>query len=507
MQSVRITDTLGFPSMTTHLAPENLEPQMAVPVLRSGMPVTFSLTIGGCTHHSANLAQVCNPATEEPIASHPLATADEVEMAVTAAKRASVSWGKAPYVDRQKAVYALGQLVIQHRETLVNLLVAEQGKPRADAEWEIDGAAHWCLQMSELELPCDAFDMGGGQKAFTRHVPIGVVAAIVPWNFPILLAIWKIVPAVLAGNAVVLKPSPHTPLTTLHLGVLAQSVLPPGVLNVIAIPDDLAPALVEHPDVGMIAFTGSTETGKKVMRAAAGGIKRVSLELGGNDPAIVLPDVDIEAAVPALFWAAFRNSAQFCIATKRLYVHESIYDSFCDALVRYAKTVKVGNGMEPDTGLGPLQNRMQFLKVCDLIEDSRKQGYRFLLGGTVPKRAGYFVPVTIIDNPPDDSRCVMEEAFGPVLPVLKYNSIDEVVQRANASCYGLGASVWGRNAEEALAVGQRIESGVVWINQIHVLTPNVPMGGMKQSGLGVENGVLGLAHYCNLQTVVCREGA
>lgn len=487
----------------THLT--HPDPPAAIPVPRAALPVRFPLTIGGRAHHSASQAQVCNPATEETIATHPLATPEELDMAVMAAKRASLSWGKTSYADRRQAVAALGHIVNEHRETLVNLLIAEQGKPRADAEWELDGAAQWCLGMSELELPHESFDLGGGQRAFIQHVPIGVVAAIVPWNFPVLLAIWKIVPALLAGNAMVLKPSPHTPLTTLHLGVLAQSVLPPGVLNVIAMSDELAPTLVAHPDVGMIAFTGSTATGKKVMRAAADGIKRVTLELGGNDPAIVLPDVDIEAAVPALFWAAFRNSAQFCLATKRLYVHEAIYDAFCEALVRYAMTVKVGNGMEPDTGLGPLQNRMQFLKVCDLIEDSRKQGHRFLLGGTVPNRTGYFVPVTLIDNPPDNARCVVEEAFGPVLPVLKYSSIDEVVRRANTSDYGLGASVWGRDAKAALVVGQRIESGVVWINQVHVLAPTIPMGGMKQSGLGVENGVPGLTHYCNLQTVVCRE--
>lgn len=466
----------------------------------------FSLTIGGRSHQSEILAQAFNPATEELIASYPVATSDLLELAVSAAKRASPSWRAVPFEERQRAVAALGQLVIEHRETLVNLLITEQGKPRAAAEWEIDGAAHWFKGTSELELPHEEFDMGAGQWASARHVPIGVVAAIVPWNFPILLAVWKIAPALLAGNTVVLKPSPHTPLTTLHLGVLAQSVLPPGVLNVIALADELVPTLTEHPDVGMIAFTGSTETGKKVMRAAAGGIKRVSLELGGNDPAIVLQDVDIEAAVPALFWAAFQNSAQFCVATKRLYVHESVYEPFCDALVRYAHSVKVGNGMEPDTGLGPLQNRMQFQKVCDLIEDSRRLGHSFLLGGEVPKQAGYFVPVTIVDNPPDDSRCVVEEAFGPVLPVLKYSTVDEVIQRANASPYGLAASVWGRDAEAALAVGRRIESGVVWINQIHVLGPNVPMSGMKQSGFGVENGVLGLSHYCNLQTIVHKRG-
>ncbi len=474
------------------------------PAATHALPTSFWHTIDGRSHRSEHSAAAINPATETVIADWPVAGLDELGAAVAAAKHAFPAWRATAYAERQRMVAALGDLLSEHRETLIHLLITEQGKPRAAAEWEIDGATYWFKGIAALELPEPHFDMGAGQTATVQHVPIGVVAAIVPWNFPVLLATWKIAPALLAGNTVVLKPSPHTPLTTLHLGVLAQRVLPPGVLNVIALDDSDAPALTEHPDVGMVAFTGSTLTGVKVLRAAAGTVKRVSVELGGNDPAIVLADTDIEAAVPALFWAAFQNSAQFCVATKRLYVQEAIYERFCEALVRFARTVKVGNGMDAGTGLGPLQNRQQFEKVCALIEDSRRAGHRFLLGGEVPGGPGYFVPVTLIDNPPDDARCVVEEAFGPVLPILKYRTVDEAIARANASPYGLAASVWGRDADEALRVARRIDSGVVWINQIHVLAPQVPMAGMKQSGLGVENGQLGLTHYCNLQTVVQR---
>lgn len=466
------------------------------------LPGTFAHTIAGVAYGGGEQVEVINPATEAPAGSCPMANAELLSGAVTAARDAFPAWRDTPWAERANAVRALGQVLREHRAVLTELLVREQGKPRLGAEWEIDGAAQWFEGIAALTLPEETTSIAPGLVSTLRHVPIGVVAAIVPWNFPILLAVWKIAPALLAGNTVVLKPSPYTPLTTLHFGALAQQVLPPGVLNVVALPDTLASVLTEHPDIGMIAFTGSTETGRKIMRSGAQGIKRVALELGGNDPAIVLPDVDVQAAAPALFWAAFQNSAQFCVATKRLYVHESIYAPFCEALVAYARTVSVGDGMLPGTGLGPVQNRVQYRKVCDLIEDSRRNGHRFLLGGDVPDQPGYFVPITLIDNPPDDARCVTEEAFGPILPVLKYSDIDEVLRRANASRYGLAASVWGSDEQAAEAVARRIESGVVWVNCIHVLSPHVAMGGMKESGLGVENGVQGLSHYCNTQTVV-----
>lgn len=462
----------------------------------------FQLTIGGERQAGPVCGRVFNPATGEAIATHALASPAELELAIASAKNAFPAWKNTSMDERRRLVGELSRVLIEHRDELVDLLVAEQGKTATAAGWEIDGSAHWCRGTALLDLPDQRIEMGAGQIAQVRHVPIGVVAAIVPWNFPILLAICKIAPALLAGNTVVLKPSPYTPLSTLRFGELTRRVLPPGVLNVIAIDDEHAQALTAHPDVGMITFTGSTTTGTKVMGAAAGDVKRISLELGGNDPAIVLPDADIESTVPALFWAAFQNSGQFCVATKRLYVHEAIYDRFCEALVSYAATVKVGNGQDPDTQLGPLQNQRQYEKVCGLIDDSKRAGHRFLLGGDVPEGPGFFVPVTIIDNPPDDARCVAEEAFGPVLPVLKYRTVDEAIRRANATQYGLAASVWGAGLDAASAVASRLEAGIVWINQIHVMGPEVPMGGVKCSGLGVGSGPAGLAHYCNLQTTL-----
>jgi acyl-CoA reductase-like NAD-dependent aldehyde dehydrogenase len=274
------------------------------------------------------------------------------------------------------------------------------------------------------------------------------------------------------------------------------------VLNVVSGGDHLGPWLTEHPGINKIAFTGSTATGRRVMQSAATNLKRVTLELGGNDPAIVLPDVDIPATAEKVFWVAFRNSGQFCIAAKRVYVHEEIYDAFSQALISYARTVKVGNGAEEGTKLGPIQNRMQFAKVNDLIASAKKDGLRFLLGGEPQNGPGYFVPVTIIDNPPEDARVVVEEAFGPVLPLLKFRDTDDVIRRANHSDYGLGASVWSRDVEKAKSIAQQLECGNVWINSVQWLSPHAAYGGHKQSGIGVEHALEGLLEYTNTQTIV-----
>ncbi|HKR90371.1 MAG TPA: aldehyde dehydrogenase family protein, partial [Phenylobacterium sp.] len=305
----------------------------------------------------------------------------------------------------------------------------------------------------------------------------------------------------------VLKPSEITPLTTLRLAELAAEIFPPGVLNVVSGGNDLGAWLVEHPDVRKISFTGSTATGRRIMASASGNLKRITLELGGNDPAIVLPDVDIEKTAKELFWAAFQNSAQFCVAAKRLYIHEDIYEPLSKALVDYASTVKVGDGSQQGSDLGPIQNKMQYEKLKDLLADGKAKGHRFLLGGEPTEGEGYFIPVTIIDNPPEDSRVVVEEAFGPVLPLLKFSDIDDVIDRANATEYGLAASVWSKDIDQAQAIAKRIEAGTVWINEVHTFSPHVAFGGHKQSGIGIENALEGLAEYTNSQTIVTNRAA
>jgi acyl-CoA reductase-like NAD-dependent aldehyde dehydrogenase len=466
------------------------------------MQTTYALTIDGKRVFARETSRAINPATEQTICEFPLASREQLDSAVAAAKRAFPPWSQRPTEERRQCVFRLGDLIEQHREEFIKLLITEQGKARAAAEWEIGGSIYWCREIAKQSLEDEVVARTGEEEIVTRYVPIGVVGGITPWNFPLLLAVWKIAPALATGNTMVLKPSPYTPLCTLWFGELAQTVLPPGVLNILSGGNDLGQWLAEHPDIGKISFTGSTATGRRVMQSAAVNLKRLTLELGGNDPAIVLGDVDPKAIVKDLFWASFANSAQFCVACKRLYVHEDIYDELAAELIAYAKTVKVGNGMDSGVELGPLQNKMQYDKVLNLLDRSRKAGLKFLLGGEPMRKPGHYIPVTLIDNPPEDAACVVEEAFGPVLPLLKYRDVEDVIARANNTHYGLAASVWGKDLAQAERIARRIEAGTVWINHAHVFAPNIAFGGHKQSGVGIENSLHGLAEYTNTQTVM-----
>ncbi|MFM0649116.1 aldehyde dehydrogenase family protein, partial [Paraburkholderia bryophila] len=339
-----------------------------------------------------------------------------------------------------------------------------------------------------------------------QHTPLGVVGAITPWNFPVLLGLWKVAPCLLTGNTMVLKPSPYTPLCSLRFGELAQQVFPAGVLSVMSGGNELGQMMTEHPDIAKISFTGSTATGKKVMASGSTNLKRVTLELGGNDAAIVLGDADYKAIIPTLFWAAFGNSGQWCIAIKRLYVHSSIHADFVREFVAYAKEQKVGDGMNSSTDLGPIQNRMQYNKLVDLFQDVKANGYAVPLGGTIdPSLAGNFVPVTVVDNPPENSRIVQEEPFGPILPIVSFDDVDDVVARANASNFGLAGSVWGKDRDTAIAVANRLETGTVWVNEIHIHGIDIPFGGHKLSGMGVENGHEGLCEFTNTKTLMFKK--
>jgi acyl-CoA reductase-like NAD-dependent aldehyde dehydrogenase len=290
------------------------------------------------------------------------------------------------------------------------------------------------------------------------------------------------------------------------IGELARDLFPAGVFNVVSGSDRLGPWLTSHPGVDKVSFTGSTATGRAIMRGASDDLKRITLELGGNDPAIVLDDVDVDALAPRLFWAAFANNAQFCLASKRMYLHEAIYDRLAAALCAYAATVVIGPGAEPGSQLGPIQNRTQFARISAMLKAAREEGISFLTGGDIASGKGFFVPVSIADNPPEDSQIVVEEAFGPILPLLRFSNDDEVVERANRSIYGLGASIWSADLERAQAIADRLEAGTVWINTIHELDPGFAFAGHKQSGMGVENGVAGLLEYTSPQTVVIAHG-
>jgi acyl-CoA reductase-like NAD-dependent aldehyde dehydrogenase len=461
------------------------------------------MTINGKSVITKQTQPVFNPATKEVIAEVPDASQDDLDDVVTTARQAFKSWSKTPIKERQLAVTALGDAVEKYAEELIALLIKEQGKTRAGAEWEVLGSAAWLKAIATLSLPEEVLEETDDRKVITRYTPLGVVGAIVPWNFPILLAVWKIAPALVSGCTIVVKPSPYTPLCDLKLGEVAKEILPPGVLSVITGGNELGKWMTSHPDINKIAFTGSTETGRHIMRSSANTIKRVTLELGGNDPAIVLPDVDPKEIAPQLFWAAFQNNAQFCNATKRLYIHESIYNEVRDALVDFIiNNVKVGNGADPDTTLGPIQNSMQYEIVKEYFNDCKKNGYRFAVGGEIDDKAeGWFVPVTLIDNPPEDSRIVKEEPFGPILPLLKWSGEDDVIARANDSIYGLGCSVWGKDLEAVQRIGRQIETGTVWLNEVHEYSPFQAFGGHKQSGIGCENSIHGLMEYTNWQTI------
>lgn len=464
----------------------------------------FTMTIGGGPVSGEQTLDVVNPATEEVVARAPDATKAQLDAAVAAAGAAFPGWSSRPFGERAAMIAAIGDVLQAHRAELVRIFTAEQGRPLAGAEWEVDVAASWCAAVSQFTLPVEVLEDGPDRRVEVRHTPIGVVGAITPWNAPLLMAIWKLAPALLTGNTVVLKPSPYTPLTTLRLGELLRDVLPAGVLNIVSGGAELGQWITDHPGIGKVSFTGSTATGRRVMESAAKTLKRVTLELGGNDAAIVLPDVDPKAIAPQLFWGAFFNTAQVCVAIKRLYVHADIYDAVARELVAFAKTVTVGDGSHQGVDLGPVQNRMQYDKVRDLLEDARANGHRFLIGGEVDDRPGYFIPISIVDNPPETSRVVTEEAFGPVLPLLRYDDLDEVIRRANDTETGLGGSVWSSDVDKARAVGRRLETGTVWINEMFAFLPTSPFGGHKQSGVGVEHGREGLLEFTNTQTMTSR---
>jgi len=304
----------------------------------------------------------------------------------------------------------------------------------------------------------------------------------------------------------VLKPSPFTPLCTLKIGELFRDIFPPGVFNVISGGDDLGPRMTSHPGFAKISFTGSTATVKRVMQSAAADLKRVTLELGGNDAAIVLSDVDLDEVAHKIFFGAFFNSAQICVATKRLYVHEDVYDGLRDRLAAIARATKVGDGAEQGTVLGPIQNKRQYDRVIDLLEDARSTRLTLIQGAPTPDNGGYFVPVTIVDNPPEASRVVQEEAFGPILPMLKFSDIDDVIERANTSEYGLAGAVWSSDTSKAMDIARRMETGTIWINQNLNLRPDTPFAGHKHSGSGVENGMEGLLEYMAPQSVYVAKG-
>jgi acyl-CoA reductase-like NAD-dependent aldehyde dehydrogenase len=460
----------------------------------------FKLLIGGNLVSGATTMPVINPATEESITACPRADMAQLNSAVAAAKAAFPAWSKTPHAERQRMLNALADAMAARHAEIAHLLTEEQGKPLPHAMGEVGGAMAIVRYFASQELSDKVLRETDAEKIVQQFSPLGVVAAITPWNFPVILLMLKLPPALIAGNTIVCKPAPTTPLTTLLIGEMCAQIFPAGVVNVIVDQNDLGGALTSHPDVAKVAFTGSTATGKKVMESVSSTLKRLTLELGGNDAAIVLDDVDPKVVAPQVFAGATMNSGQVCLAIKRLYVHESQYDAMCSELARCASEAIVGDGMEQGTQMGPLQNKTQYEKVLGYIEDARQNG-KIVAGGEKMERKGYFIPPTIVRDIPDDARLVREEQFGPVLPVLRYSEVDDAIRRANDTDYGLGGTVWSNNLERAYEVARRIESGTVWVNKHLDLPPDIPFGGAKKSGFGHEMGREGLEEFAQSKII------
>jgi acyl-CoA reductase-like NAD-dependent aldehyde dehydrogenase len=457
---------------------------------------------------TANTIDVINPANEQVVGHVPACGAEELDRAVAAARRAFKTWSKTPVDDRRAVIRAIAAAISDNSDELYRLLTTEQGKPHAQARGEIAGAAGLIMAQSTLSLDDVINEDSDTRLSRTRRVPVGVVGGIVPWNFPVMMAVQKIAPALLSGCTIVLKPSPYTPLTTLRIAELIQNVVPAGVVNIITGEDSLGPLITAHPDIDKITFTGSTATGKKIMEGASKDLKRITLELGGNDASIVLPDADVKKVAEQLFWSSFTNAGQICVAAKRIYIHEDIYDEMSAAIAEVAKAVTVGDGANQGTGVGPIQNKKQFDRVCELIQDAKDHGYKFLVGGNVdPSGSGYYVPITILDNPPEDARIVAEEQFGPVMPLMKFSTDEEVIERANNSEYGLAGAVWTSDPDRGVRIAEQLETGTVWVNEFLHLSPFAPFGGHKQSGFGAEYGIEGLKEFTYSQVITVKKDA
>lgn len=461
---------------------------------------SFNLVIGGKLVPGALTLDVINPATGKSFATCSRANQTQVADAITAAKSAFSSWSKTPLEERRSLLNKIADAFALRIDEFARLSTQESGKPLPLANREMKGALASIRNFAKLDLPEEVLKADEAGRIVKIRTPLGVVAAITAWNYPMTLLVNKLPPALLAGNTIVVKPAPTTPLTTLLFGALCNDILPAGVVNVVVDNNDLGGFLSQHPDVAKVAFTGSTATGKKVFASCADGVKRVTLELGGNDPAIVMNDVDVKEVAPKILQGALVNAGQVCLAIKRVYVHDSQYDAMCDELAKLAKQVVVGDGLTQGTQMGPLQNRMQFEKAKEYLADAKANG-KVIAGGNARDSEGYFVEPTVVRDIPDTARVVREEQFAPIVPVLKYKDIDDAIKRANDTSYGLGATVWGKDIKRASDVAMQLEAGTVWVNKHLELPLDVQFGGAKQSGLGCEKGQRGLEEYTQVRIV------
>ncbi len=451
---------------------------------------------------------VINPATEEVIAKVRLQTRKEVESAVDAARKAFPAWSAKTPMERSLILYRMADLVEKNASAIAKLESQNVGKTikyarDSDLPFIIDNLRFFAGAARNLEGKAAAEYSGIG-TSFVRREPIGVISAIIPWNYPLYIAMWKIAPALAAGNVLVIKPASYTPLTLLYFAKLVSGLLPKGVLNVVTGRGDIVgSALASSRKVDMITLTGDADTGRKIMQLAAGNLKKVHLELGGKAPFIVLPDADIDMATEGAVVSAFWNTGQDCTAATRIYVHESMHDEFVSLLVKKTMKIRVGDPMKESTDMGPLVSAKQLARVEEYVTIGLKEGAKLLCGGNRPKKIkkGFFFEPTIFDRCRQNMRIVQEEIFGPVLCVLTYKTIDEAIEKANDVAYGLAASVWGKDITNLMKVARSLKFGEVWINEHGILVSEMPHGGFKQSGFGKDLSMYSIEEYTQVKHV------
>ena len=463
----------------------------------------LQMTINGVDAPSAKRSTVVNPGNNLRMVDYPEADMEHLERAVAAASAAFPRWSAQPWNTRREALLHFAELIEKAHQDLTVILACESGRPLRKAHNEITFTAMYVRIIAALDLPPRDLSIPG-VRAELRRKALGVVGGIAPWNAPVVLGAAKIANALLAGDTMILRPSPFTPLTALYLGTIGREAFPPGVFNVITGDAAIAASMTAHPGIAKISFTGSTATGKKIAAAAAPTLKRLTLELGGNDPAIVLPDADINAVAQTVYGISLQNCGHFCAAVKRLYVHDDVYDEVCEAIALRCRSAVLGTSFDPAVTMGPLQNKQQFDRVWDLFDDAIGHGGRVITGGDRINLPGLFIPPTLVDGIGAEVRLVNEEQFGPVLPIIRFKDEHRVLEMANDTNYGLGGSIWTKDIERGVALADRLEVGTAWVNQHGAFTAALPMAFAKESGIGIDFAEYGLAEHARPMLVNVR---
>jgi acyl-CoA reductase-like NAD-dependent aldehyde dehydrogenase len=458
------------------------------------------LLVAGRGVTSPDRMPVINPCNETVVTQVPVATVSELEQAIASAQAAMTAWSGNLEL-RQQTLSAIAKILLDNQQLLAEALSLETGLPLANTRDEVAMAAYFFKYRSRTATVIETLYDDDKQRVQVVRKPLGVVGAIIPWNAPLMIASEKMATAFAAGNTVVVKTSPKAPLALLMLGQMLAEEVPAGVLSILAGGDDIGKAMVADARIAMISFTGSTSAGKAIMASGGATLKRLSLELGGNDPAIVLPGNDPRKVASKIFWGAFYRCGQICAAIKRVYVHDSIYDDFVAAISVLAEKIEPVDAFVEGALIGPLSNRQQFEKVQSLVDRSLAAGGNLRAGGKHIDKKGYFFAPTIISDVDASNPLVREEQFGPVLPIIRYDDIDAAIAQANDTEYGLGASVWGEDLEQAEYIALQLQAGSSWVNRHGIVMPDIPFGGFKESGIGRANGAIGLDAYSELQTL------